>query len=534
MKKHAFRLFRRSIVRLLVFTLMLSLGVSAAGADILITAEKTGTYTKQSIIFTNFMRQSSALISREEGGYALRDVDWNQLSAKYDDFCQNAFDQRVIEVEKGGKRGAVSAEGKEMVPPRYFDIKQVSDRWTIGILAEIVDKDVEHEYTNGARITRADAYFQGTLVASLTRDEYDTASAFGDYLYVKARVTKGDMAGFAISPTGERREVRRTHTQFEGSYGDIIHTATGEPAFVPSFSLAPDSIVPSIWRISNNKFSDVYGNTFVIDRELDGLSGGEVSENKRGNGYFVVTAKDERMGLYSFDGKEILPIEYDAIGGEYNGGYFRNGYQAVVKDGMVGYVDLQGKPVSGFTFRYSDGFKGFKYNNPFMWIADPLSGKLIIMSVGCNEMPKKYDEVVIMSNSRPDSFVLGVRDNGLCGAIDIYGNEIIPLQYREIAISPDGSVAACMSVESDSTYDVYKITCTSDQTKPLQPVETEPPVLPAADDEWICPKCGAEGNTGNFCPNCAEPRPAKVWICPNCGQEGNTGNFCPNCAAPRP
>ena len=27
---------------------------------------------------------------------------------------------------------------------------------------------------------------------------------------------------------------------------------------------------------------------------------------------------------------------------------------------------------------------------------------------------------------------------------------------------------------------------------------------------------------------------AEAWTCPNCGQEGNSGNFCPNCAAPRP
>ena len=533
MRKSTVHSFKGNLIRFLVFTMIMSLSLSAAVADMLITAEKVGTHEKQGSDFANFLKQSNALISREEGGYVLRDADWNQLSAKYDSFGTNAFDQRVIEVYKDGKMGAVSGEGKEMVPPQYFDIEYVSDRWTLGILAEIVDKDVEHEYTNGARITQADAYYQGTLVASLTRDEYKSAKAYGDYLYVSVRTPKDDMRGIAISPTGERRSVRYTHTQFEGQYSDIIHTATGEPAFVPTFSLDPDSIVPSIWRISDNKFSDVYGNIFEIDHVLDGSGGGEVS-NKCGNGYLVVTAKDKRQGLYSFDGKEILPLEYDEIGGEYNGAYFKRGYQAVVKDGVVGYVDLQGNPVSGFTFRYSEGIKGFKYNNPFMWIADPLSGKQIIMSVGCTEMPKKYDEVVIMSNSKPESFVLGVGDNGLYGAIDIYGNEIIPLQYKKIAISPDGSVAACVSAEDSYTYDVYKITCADDQSEPPQPVETNPPVMPAADDEWTCPNCGTEGNTGKFCPNCAEPRPAKDWICPSCGQEGNTGNFCPNCAAPRP
>ena len=52
--------------------------------------------------------------------------------------------------------------------------------------------------------------------------------------------------------------------------------------------------------------------------------------------------------------------------------------------------------------------------------------------------------------------------------------------------------------------------------------------------EWTCPNCGQTGNTGNFCPNCAQPQPLASWTCPNCGQEGNTGRFCPNCAFPNP
>ncbi len=51
---------------------------------------------------------------------------------------------------------------------------------------------------------------------------------------------------------------------------------------------------------------------------------------------------------------------------------------------------------------------------------------------------------------------------------------------------------------------------------------------------WTCPVCGKTGNTLNFCPDCAAPRPDESWTCPNCGQTGNTGNFCGNCAHPRP
>ena len=56
----------------------------------------------------------------------------------------------------------------------------------------------------------------------------------------------------------------------------------------------------------------------------------------------------------------------------------------------------------------------------------------------------------------------------------------------------------------------------------------------ADNGSWACPQCGQAGNTGNFCSNCACPRPNEGWLCPQCGQAGNTGNFCSNCACPKP
>ena len=54
---------------------------------------------------------------------------------------------------------------------------------------------------------------------------------------------------------------------------------------------------------------------------------------------------------------------------------------------------------------------------------------------------------------------------------------------------------------------------------------------PAAPGSWTC-GCGAE-NTGKFCPECGAQRPASAgWTC-GCGAE-NTGKFCPECGAACP
>ena len=68
-----------------------------------------------------------------------------------------------------------------------------------------------------------------------------------------------------------------------------------------------------------------------------------------------------------------------------------------------------------------------------------------------------------------------------------------------------------------------------------QPAAPQPaPAAPAADG-WTC-SCGTT-NTGKFCANCGNPKPAPkpaagAWTC-SCGQQ-NTGKFCANCGNPKP
>lgn len=54
----------------------------------------------------------------------------------------------------------------------------------------------------------------------------------------------------------------------------------------------------------------------------------------------------------------------------------------------------------------------------------------------------------------------------------------------------------------------------------------------AAAGSWSC-SCGQTGNTGKFCQNCGQPRPAGgSWTC-SCGT-ANQGKFCTECGRPRP
>ena len=59
------------------------------------------------------------------------------------------------------------------------------------------------------------------------------------------------------------------------------------------------------------------------------------------------------------------------------------------------------------------------------------------------------------------------------------------------------------------------------------------PAAPAAPAGWTC-ACGHAGNTGKFCAECGQPKPAPAgeWKCA-CGAV-NTGKFCAECGQPKP
>jgi len=72
------------------------------------------------------------------------------------------------------------------------------------------------------------------------------------------------------------------------------------------------------------------------------------------------------------------------------------------------------------------------------------------------------------------------------------------------------------------------------QPNPQQAQSVVPPVAPQAPvDSWKCPKCGTD-NTGKFCMECGEAKPAPqaptVVKCPKCGKEWPAGTkFCGEC-----
>ena len=121
------------------------------------------------------------------------------------------------------------------------------------------------------------------------------------------------------------------------------------------------------------------------------------------------------------------------------------------------------------------------------------------------------------------------------------GNPVTLRFYRDgaehvVTVIKDGD--SFRAVEGETIEGAAQETEPQPADEPGPEAESGPAAEPS-NAFWTCPGCGQEGNTGNFCSNCATPKPAPepiddTWTCSSCGQDDNTGNFCSNCAAARP
>ena len=211
----------------------------------------------------------------------------------------------------------------------------------------------------------------------------------------------------------------------------------------------------------------------------------------------------------------------------------RGGYQAVVKDGKVGYVDAQGNETT--EFKYSESSAATSGYSLFTTI-NGLDGRIIVVSAAVGELPNTYDRTSYPQDEACP--LLAVSDGDKAGVIDLEGNVIIPLDgaydsIYDLQFSNDGTVVIG-EIDYDN-YAVYKIEQTAPESTPkaaAQPTDNTQADDQPADEAWTCADCNTQ-NSGNFCTNCGAKRPEQpeTIVCAGCGYqpEGDIPNFCPNC-----
>lgn len=483
--------------------------------------------------------------------YAVFSAAGEQLSAAYGQIeLRQDMPYDIVVSDPGGMnaRGLVDAQGREVIPPVYGDIRVPGERWILaGRLAD------------WGTIGSTDVYFDGVKIGTLSAEEcgYSTYfAAHGAYLGVS-----GGQAGFYLNSRFERvagiADYFVTDEYFyDWRDGCVYHPATGQKAFDPSCTLTADEVERAVWYSDNGDFIDLRGN--VVS---SGPSAGKKYNNVeyRGGGYMLVRSNDG-AGIADMQGSEVVPALYTSLGG---GGetkhFFAAGYQAVMRDGKLSWLDTEGNVTAAVPYTLTDGdCMGFHVNGLF--IVTRSLGETVVFTATAGELPQRYEDA--MAVNAPTQRLLTVKLGGLWGAIDMDGNTVIPFEHEsQLQISYDGTAAlgtntqhqqvlyaisygdeaapAATTLPAPEATEAPELTDAPEAASPAITDEpaADPTASPAesapADDGWDCPTCGQHNlDLFVFCPVDGTARPEEPPACVNCGfvmPDGSTPNFCPIC-----
>ncbi len=463
---------------------------------------------------------------RVNGGEQLFDAQGNALSAVYS--SMPTFQRYGLYYVYSGSglnhMGLLDAQGQVLCRPTYGHIAFLDDNWALAYVLEPTDAETgdfrNSNNDNKYMAVRTDVLYQGHVIGSLTREEYDPAWSKGvtaNYLYL----WKSADEGMFIAPDFSITKITSNFfpSEFRVSEKGILYNPTQQMAFCAGCTLTPDDVDTWVWHDSSTDC--------LLDLQGNVIKSGVMYDYVSQQGDYLLIRHNGLCGIMDLNGNVIVEPIYGDI--SYSDGLFCNGYQCVLTEkGCLQYLDTHGSVVAGVDYELeSNDYKGYSYNAPFAVVNN--MGKYIVITRECGELPTRYENF-----STPEAYqnILLVQKDGLWGAIDLWGSTVIPFVNTYLTLSKDGTVAC--GPDENGTYHIYLIA--EDEPEDTAPVtEDTTPVTedtaPAADGSWTC-TCGSV-NTSKFCPECGTPKPAEpvTPTCSNCGYqpEGETPNFCPEC-----
>ena len=464
--------------------------------------------------------------------YCLIQPDGTKITGEIYNSMYGVSDYPFFKVEADSRdgihdEGIIDDQGNVIVPVVYADVNVVSDRWAYGVkLTSSSADDKDYTFTNFStgdksffRIDTVDFYYRGKLVGTLSRSDFDGyPTAYGDYICVPTREKTRVYYNASFEKSPYQAEYSGEYTSnYKNRATHYIHNGTGQPAFEEGCTLTEKEVKKSI-VYENGRFLNLRGEEpFKAAQNYDSV--------RDFSGGYAVVRMNQKSGLIDQTGKEIIPVEYDEVG-DYEDRPLEFGAIKAVKDGKFGYLDAAGNVTCDFVYA-NDIVRCYGA----LATVKNLDGTTIVLSGLVGELPEHYADVDMSYYGR--AFVA---ENGQdeCALIDVTGEVLIPYaETRSIYVNRAATVAFYSL--GNRTYRVY--TFTHDATAPkAAAAETAADEAAAAeaaetagDGTWTCSN-GHAGNTGKFCPECGEQKPADEIICPSCGTHydpATAPNFCP-------
>lgn len=382
-----------------------------------------------------------------EDCYQLMDAKGKILVTADEGYSDMDLLDGFFRVEKDGAEdlknlGLLATDGTVIIPAEYGLVEVLNDRWQAGILykdGSEADYDLSVTYYGDTKdtfyylIDTVDFFFDGEKVGTLEGEvcRY-SRQAFGAYLGVTGKDSNTCFFNSKMEPS-PYEDPYMTLEEYDWDYDEnsneiYIHQGTGQIAFQPDCTLTPEEVENAL-LYKEGKIYDLQGKEVCsFSREYEYIN--DSSDE------FAVVELDDLEGLVSLDGKEIIPPEYDALGGsEYE--ILKFGYIAAEKDGKFGFFDAKGKLVCDILYPAEDASI---YGNVAYLRND--DGLYTVITAEAGELPEKYTYISLTGEDGCVAFAAEKADEST-GLVDVKGKVLIPFSKDcyGIDVTEDGSIA---------------------------------------------------------------------------------------------
>lgn len=401
-------------------------------------------------------------------GSPLMDRDGNQLSEKeYDDFTE--YFLRYVQVSEetadGLKKGVISTSGDPLIPLEYDEITFLNSHWAIAFVLEETDKD-EGDFRNYMTdtyldIVRADVYHlndgQVEKSASLSYDEiadYSSDSETGSYIVIQDR--SGKVTAYDEHFEVLAEDLNSVYSSVDGVVRD--YTSYYDNGLQGVMDAAGNIIIPAAYRYV----------TVYTDEQ------------------YVLLENDDMEGAADLSGRLLVPAEYDKIlrssgmplseNRDSRSGIISNGYIGVVKDGLIGFYDINGN-ITAEPFVPYEG----AYTNGASVTYEGEDGKIhIYAGDGVDTaIDEAYESARVLEFSAGMLYSVTNEDYDY-GVIDWHGNELLPCEYNDVSLSADGRYL--IAQEWRATPEIFQVFYSEEEAAAAGPAAQEKPAETAAAD----------------------------------------------------
>ena len=423
--------------RIWMLILALCLALTAAAADPAVTELQARNVELNAVANT-------LLVEDENRNYHVADLSGQALSGDYA-YARIRDGMYFVtkETEYSGSTGVLDGQGKQVLPEEYFNADVISDRWVIGqrwveSTSENYDASVTTLMSDAEKkyylIDTVDVFYAGEKKGTLTRKEYNSAEAYGDYLCVR------DLDG---NYTFFNKEMEKSPFAADGNreYSDdyktktVTHQGSGQVAFAPGCTLTPEEVREPYWVAQNKTVLDLQGNVTADLSAYDSVYRAE-------SGLVKVRNADGLYGVADVTGRELVPCLYSEVGYDLPGAK-AVGYIYAVRDGKAGFVSLADGSEAGFEFP-AEAVRAFA---AWLKVEDKLNGVTYAVSAAAGRLEGSWKDISAPYSGSGITGTLATVEtaDGFAGVIGQHGEEIIPADGTianayNLKISNDGKV----------------------------------------------------------------------------------------------